>query len=167
AAGAFSVKSYNQPRRSQRQMVLAAARELGMMVVPEGGSLLMFNLDMIVDGHTGIEHSIPIAAGYKDLVQLWSGTKVGYTPTLGVGYGGLFGETYWYAHGDVFAHPRLAGLTPPHLLDARARRRVVASDGDWNHMANARLAKQLADAGVSVQLGAHGQREGLAAHWEL
>ncbi len=39
AVGAFSVKSYNQPRREQRQQILAAARELGMMVVPEGGSL--------------------------------------------------------------------------------------------------------------------------------
>ncbi len=37
AAGAFSVKSYNQPRREQRQQILAAAREEGMMVVPEGG----------------------------------------------------------------------------------------------------------------------------------
>ena len=36
AAGAFSVKSYNQPRRDQRQQVIQGARELGMMVVPEG-----------------------------------------------------------------------------------------------------------------------------------
>ena len=41
AAGAISVKSYNQPRREQRQQVLAAARELGMHVVPEGGSLFL------------------------------------------------------------------------------------------------------------------------------
>ncbi len=39
ALGAISVKSYNQPRREQRQQILAAARETGMMVVPEGGSL--------------------------------------------------------------------------------------------------------------------------------
>jgi len=31
----------------------------------------------------------------------------------------------------------------------------------------ARIAKELHDAGVSVQVGAHGQREGLGAHWEL
>jgi imidazolonepropionase-like amidohydrolase len=167
AAGAFSVKSYNQPRRNQRQQVLAAARELGMMVVPEGGSLFMLNLDMIVDGHTGIEHALPIAKGYRDVVQLWAGTKVGYTPTLIVGYGGLFGENHWYAKGDVFAHPRLSALVPPHTLDARGRRRETTSDDDWNHIEIARLAKKLADAGVSVQLGAHGQREGLGAHWEL
>ena len=31
-AGAFSVKSYNQPRRDQRQKIVAAARDLGMLV---------------------------------------------------------------------------------------------------------------------------------------
>jgi imidazolonepropionase-like amidohydrolase len=62
AAGAWSVKSYNQPRRDQRQQIIAAARELNMMVVPEGGSLFQHNMSMIVDGHTTIEHSIPVAA---------------------------------------------------------------------------------------------------------
>ena len=36
AVGAFSVKSYNQQRRDSRQMIIKAARELQMMVVPEG-----------------------------------------------------------------------------------------------------------------------------------
>ena len=39
AHGAISIKNYNQPRREQRQQVAAAAREAGMMVVAEGGSL--------------------------------------------------------------------------------------------------------------------------------
>ena len=38
AFGAFSVKSYNQPRREQNQWIIKAARELKMEVVPEGGS---------------------------------------------------------------------------------------------------------------------------------
>jgi imidazolonepropionase-like amidohydrolase len=167
AAGAFSVKSYNQPRRNQRQQVLAAARELGMQVMPEGGSTFMHNMTMIVDGHTGIEHAIPVANAYKDVVQLWAGTRVGYTPTMGVGYGGLSGEVYWYAHTNVFEHERLRAFVPPFEYESRARRRVLASRGDWNHIRIAKLCKQLADAGVEVHLGAHGQREGLAAHWEL
>ncbi|NJX17532.1 hypothetical protein, partial [Tamlana crocina] len=36
AFGATSVKSYNQPRREQRQQVMQAAKELEMNVVPEG-----------------------------------------------------------------------------------------------------------------------------------
>lgn len=167
AVGAFSVKSYNQPRRDQRQQFVEGARQLGMMVVPEGGSLIQHNMNMIVDGHTGIEHSIPVARIYDDLRQLWSGTEVGYTPTLVVAFGGLWGENYWYQTTDVWKDPRLQAFTPRRLLDARARRRTLVPDEELNHINNARVAKELNDLGVSVQLGAHGQREGLGAHWEL
>jgi hypothetical protein len=51
AFGAFSVKSYNQPRREQRQQILKAARKLNMHVYPEGGSTLQHNLNMVADGH--------------------------------------------------------------------------------------------------------------------
>jgi len=167
AAGAFSVKSYHQPRREQRQQVIAAGRELGMMVVPEGGSLIWQNLTQVVDGHTGVEHSIPLGAIYDDVTQLWGGTKVGYTPTLGVAYGGIMGELYWYAHTDVWAEEPLARFVPRQVLDARSRRREIAPESEYNHIRQAKVAKTLLDAGVKVQLGAHGQREGLAAHWEL
>lgn len=167
AIGAISVKSYNQPRRDQRQKVLQAARELGMMVVPEGGSLFQHNMTMVVDGHTGVEHSIPVAAIYDDVRQLWGHTAVGYTPTLGVAYGGLSGENYWYQHTDVWANERLLAFVPREYVDARARRRLHAGEGDWNHIAAATVAKQLVDVGVKVNIGAHGQREGLAAHWEV
>jgi len=167
AAGAISVKSYNQPRRDQRQQVIEAARETGMMVVPEGGSLYEHNMTMVVDGHTGVEHTIPVPNAYQDTLQLWSGTKVGYTPTLLVGYGGLWGENYWYAKTNVWEDPRLMSFVPRRIVDARARRRILAPDDEWNHFNIARIAKNLSDRGVSVQLGAHGQREGLGAHWEL
>ncbi len=168
AVGAISVKSYNQPRRDQRQQVLQAAREQGMMVVPEGGSLFEHNMTMVVDGHTGIEHSIPVAAIYDDVRQLWGGANdVGYTPTLIVGYGGLWGENYWYAKTNVWEDQRLLSFVPRGLIDARSRRRITAPDDEWNHFNNARVANELHQAGVNVQLGAHGQREGLGAHWEL
>src|SRR6185436_6253056 len=85
--GAVSVKSYQQPRRDQKQQVIAAGRELGIMVVPEGGAKFQYNMQMIIDGHTGIEHALPLAACYDDVVQLWSHSATGYTPTLGVAYG--------------------------------------------------------------------------------
>jgi imidazolonepropionase-like amidohydrolase len=167
AAGGFSVKSYNQPRRDQRQQVVAAARELGMMVVPEGGSLFQHNMTMVADGHTGIEHAIPVARVYDDVLQFWGATPVGYTPTLVVAYGGLWGENYWYATTDVWAHPRLSAFVPREELDARARRRVTAPEEEWGHFETARTAARLREAGVPVQIGAHGQREGLAVHWEM
>lgn len=167
AAGAISVKSYNQPRREQRQQVLEAARQTGMMVVPEGGSLFQHNMNMVIDGHTGIEHALPVANVYDDVKQLWSQTKVGYTPTLIVGYGGLDGEHYWYARTDVWKHPLLSKYVPRSVLEARSIRRETAPEEDFNVFNIARAATELQRAGVPVNLGAHGQREGLGAHWEM
>ncbi|MCL1125364.1 amidohydrolase family protein [Shewanella surugensis] len=165
--GAFSVKSYNQPRRDQRQQIIAAARELEMMVVPEGGSLLQHNLTMVADGHTTVEHSLPVAKIYQDIEQFWSQTKVGYTPTLVVAYGGISGEHYWYDKTDVWSHPRLSQYVPAEILNARSMRRTKAPDEHYNHFAVAKVAKQLSDVGIHPNIGAHGQREGLAAHWEM
>ena len=167
AVGAFSVKSYNQPRRDQRQQVIQAAGELGMLVMPEGGSLFMHNMTQVVDGHTGIEHAVPVARVYDDVEQLWGATRVAYTPTMVVGYGGIWGENYWYHHTNVWENERLMTFSPRFVIDPVSRRRVMAPEEEYNHFEIARTVKQLADAGVLVQLGAHGQREGLAAHWEL
>lgn len=165
--GAFSVKSYNQPRRNQRQQVIEAGRQLKMMVVPEGGSLLQHNLTMIADGHTGIEHSIPTAKIYDDIKQLWSQTEVGYTPTLVVAYGGIFGENYWYDKTDVWTNYKLNTFVPADVFKPRAMRRPKAPEHHYNHINNAKVAKALRDLGVKVNIGAHGQREGLGAHWEI
>ncbi len=168
AVGAFSVKSYNQPRREQRQQVVAAARELGMMVVPEGGSLYMHNMTMVADGNTGVEHSVPVANLYEDALQFWSQTKTGYTPTLVVGYGGLSGEYYWYERTRVWQNKRLLTFVPQENVDARAMRPIMsAGDNDFNHVSLAKSATELAKRGVMVNIGAHGQREGLGAHWEM
>ena len=166
-AGAISVKSYNQPRRDQRQQVLWASKNQEMMVVPEGGGKFQQNLTMLVDGHTGLEHSLPVEKGYSDVTQLWKATEFGYTPTFVVSYGGMMGEEYWYDKTEVWKNPRLLRYTPSTILDRRAIRRPSAPENQYNHQNVASYAKELRDNGVSVHIGAHGQREGLAAHWEL
>lgn len=166
-AGAFSVKSYNQPRRNQRQQFIQASRELNMLVVPEGGSLLQHNLTMVVDGHTTLEHSIPVANVYDDVKQLWSQSQMAYTPTLVVAYGGIWGENYWYNTTDVWLHPRLSKYVPSEFLQPRAMRRPKAPLNHYNHINVAKVAKELQDLGIKVNSGGHGQREGLAMHWEM
>ncbi|MFC6998435.1 amidohydrolase family protein [Rufibacter roseus] len=169
AVGAFSVKSYNQPRREQRQQVIQAARELDMSVVPEGGSTFFHNMTMILDGHTGIEHNIPIAPVYDDVLQLWAGSKTGYTPTLIVNYGGNSGEYYWYQKTNVWDKDRLLRFTPRAVIDGRSRRVTHVPDEEYDngYIATSRTLKALTDRGVKVNLGAHGQLQGLGAHWEL
>lgn len=169
AYGALSVKSYNQPRREQRQQVIQAAREEGIFVVPEGGSTFYHNMTMVMDGHTGIEHNIPVAPVYKDVLELWGNSNVGYTPTLIVNYGGINGEFFWYQNTNVWENEKLLKYTPRGLIDSRSRHREMIPEEEYKngHILVSETAKELTDAGVKVNLGAHGQLQGLGAHWEL
>ncbi|KTT70598.1 amidohydrolase family protein [Sphingomonas endophytica] len=167
AQGARSVKNYNQPRREQRQMVVAAAQAEGMEVVPEGGSLYTLDMSLVQDGNSTVEHNVPLEHFYNDVLSLWAQTTVGYTPTLVVAYGGPAGDPYWRAHTDVWRHPLLSRHAPPALLAAQNARRVIAPEEDYVDGATAREAKKLAERGVPVAIGAHGQQPGLGAHWEL
>ncbi|WP_055445372.1 amidohydrolase family protein [Lacinutrix himadriensis] len=169
AFGALSVKSYNQPRREQRQQVLQAAREEGIFVVPEGGSTFYHNITMVMDGHTGVEHNIPVAPVYKDVLELWGNSNVGYTPTLIVNYGGLNGEVYFYQHTNVWENEKLLKFMPRSIIDSRSRHRTMAPEEEYKngHILVSETCKALSDAGVKVNLGAHGQLQGLGAHWEL
>ena len=167
ASGAWSVKSYNQPRREQRQQIIEAARELGLEVVPEGGSLFMHNMTEIADGHTTIEHALPVANVYDDVLQYWRGSKTAYNPTLIVAYGGRFGENYWYEHSNVWEEPILSRWVPRRILDSRSRRRTMIPAEEENMLSVAKTAKRINDLGVPTMIGAHGQREGLGAHWDI
>ena len=167
AQGAMSVKNYNQPRREQRQQVAVAAREENMLVVPEGGSLYHMDLSLVADGNSSVEHNLPQAELYPDVLQFWGQTNVAYTPTLVVTYGGLTAETWWYQETDVWQHPILANFVPPDVLRPAAVRRLKAPWSEYHHNVSAASAKRLADRGILVSIGAHGQREGLASHWEI
>lgn len=167
AQGAVSIKNYNQPRREQRQMVTTAAREAGMLVVSEGGSLFHMDMSMVADGNSTIEHNLPQSMLYEDVLQFWGQTNVAYTPTLVVTFGGMSAEDYWYQESNVWEHEILSRFVPPHILQPRSVRRTTAPISDFHHVTSATTAKLLSDQGVLVSIGAHGQREGLASHWEI
>lgn len=169
AYGAFSVKSYNQPRREQRQQVIEAARQLGIRVVPEGGSFFYHNMTQVADGHTSVEHNIPVAPLYDDVIKFWSNTGTSNTPTLIVNYGGVNGEYYWYQNTNVWENEKLMKYTPKPIVDSRSRHRTMIPDEEYEngYILTSKSCNDLQNAGVNINLGAHGQLQGLGAHWEL
>jgi imidazolonepropionase-like amidohydrolase len=168
AQGAISIKNYNQPRRDQRQMVTTAAREAGMLVVCEGGSLYHMDMSMVMDGNTSIEHNVPTERFYDDMLQLWPQTKVAYTPTLVVTFSGPGSENFFYQESEVWRHPILSRFVPPQVLQPRSVRRQMAPASDYQAFRDsAANAKRLRELNVLVNTGGHGQREGLGSHWEL
>jgi hypothetical protein len=86
---------------------------------------------------------------------------------LVVSYGTQSGERYWYQHSNVWEKQRLLKYTPRPIIDSRSRRRDMSPDDEYGHFDHARDLKALTDLGVKVNLGAHGQLQGLGAHWEL
>ncbi|WP_347302774.1 amidohydrolase family protein [Croceibacterium sp. TMG7-5b_MA50] len=167
AQGAHSVKNYNQPRREQRQQVVEAARQENMQVVAEGGSLFGMDMNLVADGNSTLEHNVPLEVFYDDVLQFFGASTTNYTPTLVVSYGGLAGDPYWRQATDVFAHPLLQAHTPPRQLLAANARRITAPESNFVDDDNAREAARLAERGVKVSIGAHGQQAGIGAHWEL
>jgi imidazolonepropionase-like amidohydrolase len=167
AQGAISIKNYNQPRRDQRQQVIEAARQEGLMSVAEGGSLFHLDMSFIADGITGVEHNVPTLVMYNDVTQFWRQSQSGYTPTLVVTYNGLTSEDYFYQESEVWKHPVLSRFVPPSVLQPRSVRRPMAPESDYKDDDSAAAAKVLMEAGVVVNTGGHGQREGLATHWEM
>lgn len=150
-------------------MIIQAARELGMEVVPEGGSTFYHNITMVLDGHTTVEHNLPVAPLFDDVIQLWKNAKTAYTPTLIVSYAGVSGEYYWYQHSNVWEKERLLRFTPRSVIDPRSRHRTMLPEEEYEngHILVSRSAKKLLDNGVKVNMGAHGQLQGLGVHWEI
>jgi len=167
AQGAHSIKNYNQPRRDQRQQVVAAAIDENMRSVAEGGSLFGLDMTLIADGNTTVEHNIPVETFYQDVLQFFSRSKVAYTPTLVVTYGGPAADPYWRAHTEVWKQPLLQKHVPETVLVANNARRTIAPEDNYVDDESAREAAKLARLGVPVSIGAHGQEPGIAAHWEL
>ena len=56
---------------------------------------------------------------------------------------------------------------PRAVLESRSVRRETAPEEDFNVIRVARTATELQRGGVKANIGAHGQREGLGAHWEM
>jgi hypothetical protein len=117
------------------------------------GSFFHHNLTQIVDGHTGIEHNIPIAPLYNDVVTLWGKTKTHNTPTLIVNYGGLNGEYQWYQNSEVWKKKPLLNFTPEtHPRRAQSPPHDGAGRGvpEWPHP-GVKILHQIAECGREHQ----------------
>lgn len=162
-----TIKMYMTGNRKQRQWVIMAAKELGLMPTIEGGLDFKMNLTAVTDGYPGSEHSYPIMPLYKDAVQLIAQSGITYTPTLLVSYGGPWSENYFYERNDIHDNAKVRRFVPHDEIDQRAERRPWFRDNQYVFPRIAASANSILKAGGHVGLGGHGQLDGLGDHWEL
>ena len=162
-------KMYMSGNRQQRQWLIIAARELGLMPTTEGGLDFKINMTFAQDGYSGMEHSLPIFPLYRDAVRLYEEAGITYTPTLLVSYGGPWAENYWYATENPYGDSKLRRFTPQQELAAKARRRNAGWFLPEEHVfeEHAQFVADLVAAGGTAGVGSHGQLQGLGYHWEL
>jgi Tol biopolymer transport system component len=165
--GVKNLKAYISGNRKQRQWLLQAARDLQLMPTTEGSLDMKLDLTHMIDGFSGNEHSLPLPDLYDDVVQLTAQTRIAYTPTLLVNYGGPWTEDYYYTNESPHDDPKLRRYTPYYALAARTLRRAWFHDREYITTRIAQQAKKIVDAGGQVGIGAHGQLQGLGYHWEL
>jgi hypothetical protein len=169
---------YLTGNRQQRQWIVQAAKELGLMPTTEGGLDLKLELTHAIDGYSGVEHALPVAPLYDDVVQLFKASQTTNTPTLLVSYGGMFGENWFYTRENPNRDAKLRRFIPDDNLDSRTRRRGTGAGGspgraawavdeEYVHPLHAQFVKQLVEAGGRAGVGSHGQLQGLGYHWEL
>jgi imidazolonepropionase-like amidohydrolase len=121
---------------------------------------------MLMDGVSGIEHTVGLTPLYDDVRRLWSATGAGNTPTLIVSYNGPQGETAFHQSERLWEDPKLLRFfSPDHLM--RYRRPTRYFDDDIYAVEMAAEIHKLGAAGVSVQVAGHGQMHGLDKHWEM
>src|SRR5690606_5453481 len=167
-------KMYMSGNRRQRQWMIMAARELGLMPTTEGGLEYRLNMTHAMDGYPGIEHTLPIIPAYEDVIELFKASGTTNTPTFLVSYGGPWAENYFYTNEDLVGDAKLRHFTPKEELDSKIRRRNPGpGPGGWFRedeyafRKHAAWIKELIEAGGRVGVGSHGQLQGLGYHWEL
>jgi hypothetical protein len=173
-----TLKMYMSGNRQQRQWIIQAAKELGLMPTTEGGLDFRLELTHALDGYSGIEHSLPIAPIFDDVVELFKASQTTNTPTLLVSYGGPFGENYFYSHEEVHDNAKLRRFAPHASVDARTRRRGPGAGGspgqagwfldeEYVFPRHAAFVKKMLEDSARVAVGSHGQLQGLGYHWEM
>jgi hypothetical protein len=173
-----TLKMYMTGNRQQRQWVIQAAKALELMPTTEGGLDFKLDLTHAIDGYPGIEHNLPLAPIYSDVVKLFETSQTTNTPTLLVSYGGPFGENFFYSTENVHDDAKLNMFVPEENIDTRARRRGPGAGGspgqagwfveeEYIFPAHAGFVKKMLEGDARMGVGSHGQLQGLGYHWEM
>lgn len=162
-----NLKSYVIGNRRQRQLVVGAAEQLGMMPTTEGALDFKLGLTHAIDGFAGHEHALPSVPLYQDVVQLFARTGISYTPTLLATYGGPFAEENFHINQSPLDEPKVKRFMPAFAQELHTRRHISFRRQDHIYPQLAEQAAKVLRAGGRIGVGSHGQFQGLGYHWEL
>ncbi|HET7274651.1 MAG TPA: amidohydrolase family protein [Longimicrobiaceae bacterium] len=158
--GAVSIKQYSNPRRDQRQWIIDAAREAGIMVTGH------WRPGIIMDGHTGHEHAFPYVPLFDDITNFYGQADAVYVPTMVVSGPGPSNLEYWIAESKVWQDDKQQRWMPWRNLTFM-RWRELRPPTDYSFPLVAQGMKEIIEAGGWGSIGGHGEHHALTPHWEI
>lgn len=182
----FDADSDERPNHETRETdlvgITVGPRRIGWGYMQHRQRDFYNSISTVLSGHMNLEHNLPVANYYDDVVQLMSRASTSHTPTLVVALGELYGENFLYQRDRAWEDPKVkafaqeaaasrAALEVPGGAPVHSRNMtsIHVADELWDigFRSVARSIKKLDDAGVSINVGSHGQIAGLAMHWEM
>ena len=164
--GALSLKDYKQCTRVQRQMLAQASRERGVTLTAENGDFL-YLLGLVMGGHTGWEHPIQNVPTYGDVTTFMGQAGATYSPQITLtDYPKGVALEFWLGDRDLWLDPLQLRWSPWQEIAVR-RSFVKKPAREYIFPLVAEGAADIARAGGHVAVGAHGEVDGLGAHWEM
>jgi Tol biopolymer transport system component len=162
-----TVKMYAVGDRRHRQLFVQAAHDLSLSPTNEGDADFMLNLTHILDGHAGVEHTLPTYPLYKDVVQLMVQSQTTNSPVLMLSYGGPTLQEYFTSRFDMRAEPKLKRFWPQAFMDLRTSSTQWRPDDFYAFPKYATEAAKVAAAGGRIAIGSHGNLQGIGYQLEL
>jgi Tol biopolymer transport system component len=163
-----NIKAYLSGNRQQRQWVVLASQDLGLLPTTEGGGDQKLDLTHAIDGMHGNEHNLPDIPIFEDVVELYARTATAYTPTLIVQYNAPSMREWFFTREELRDDPKLRRFYPANRLDELTERRPGwVHDDAFRFREGAAAAAAIQRAGGLVGVGGHAELQGLGYHYEM
>jgi Tol biopolymer transport system component len=161
-----NVKQYLIGNRRQRQWLIQAAMQMGMMPTTEGSLSLKLDLSQILDGYAGNEHSLATPI-YRDVVQLVARSRTSYDGTLQIKNGGSPAQDDFVIRDRPLTDPKFLRFRPYSVAVGTALTRPWTDPSTLLYPEIGTDIASIQRAGGVIAMGAHGEIPGPGFHWEL
>ena len=161
-----NVKEYMIGNRRQREWLIQAAAEMGVMPTTEGSLALKLDLTQIMDGYSGNEHSLATPI-YRDVIELVARSQTSYDTTLQIKNGGAAAQDDFVARDRPLSDPKFMHFRPYGVAVQSALTRAWTDPSTLLHPTIGGDVAKIQRAGGVIGMGSHGEIPGPGFHWEM
>ena len=161
-----NVKEYMIGNRRQREWLIQAAAEMGMMPTTEGSLSLKLDLTQIMDGYSGNEHSLATPI-YRDVIELLARSRTSYDTTLQIKNGGTAAQDDFVVRDRPLSDAKFMHFRPYSVAVQSALNRTWTDPSTMLYPTIGGDVARIQRAGGVIGMGSHGEIPGPGFHWEM